>query len=360
MATIAIPRPIAPHRTSSNISSPSITPPHSLEEKSPSPQPQTQCAAVPIHNKHIPICPTGPAKSASDLDTPPPSPGAVEDYCQRSLLYPPDSYTSLDTAVIPLYEIHPGQVADALDFASSQPLPPSPLVFPWFHGLHPMNHMQQSFFTGRRRSERKNPTCLRGVVLVKADGDLTASRLKGAVVFDEFMQTGPNSEFIDPDPRDGFSVRNFQIQPGKMALVSDIIVYGEDANHNRRVALDIATAQRRWKMKNESCDQILPIYNTFVCTAPFEEFEQRHNHIVAIDSRGCVTGQVLDFIHQERREMWDMTIASEISHNVFLGPSPEPGSSEEEKFDLLIDCNDLGRLNPASFQQIARCTEETL
>lgn len=360
MATIAIPRPIAPHRPSSTISTPSITPPHSLEEPATSIQPDSTCASGPVPNKHIPVCPTGPAKSASDLETPPPSPGSSDDYTQHSLLYPADAFPSIDSDIVSLYEIDAGQVADAVEFSANQSLPPCSMVFPWFHGLHPLNHMQQTFFTGRRRTERKTPVCLRGILLVKADGDLTTSRLKGAVTFDEFMRGGPNPEFIDPDPREGFSVRNFQIQPGKMALVSDIVVYGEDAMHNQTVAWDIAMAQHRWRTRNEACDQTIPMYNTFVCTAPFEEFEEQYGHLVSVDSRGCFTGQVLDFVHQERREMWDMTVASEISHNVFMGPSPEPNSEDEEAFDLLIECSDLGRLNPGALRDVAKCTDEKL
>ncbi|KMQ81450.1 dual specificity phosphatase, partial [Lasius niger] len=66
----------------------------------------------------------------------------------------------------------------------------------------------------------------------------------------------------------------------------------------------------------------------------------------------------LDFVHQERREMWDMTEASEISHNVFLGPTPESRSAEEQDFDVLIECSDLGRLNPATLRLIAESMDE--
>lgn len=48
--------------------------------------------------------------------------------------------------------------------------------------------------------------CNRGILLVKADGDLSRARLKGAVSPDEFMQFDPNPKFVEADPVDGFSI----------------------------------------------------------------------------------------------------------------------------------------------------------
>ncbi|KAI1025222.1 hypothetical protein LB503_013588 [Fusarium chuoi] len=74
----------------------------------------------------------------------------------------------------------------------------------------------------------------------------------------------------------------------------------------------------------------MPEYHTFVCTSPFSEFEENHSEIVAVDASSHLTGNVLDFFNQERREMWAMTEASEFSKNVFMGPTPEQGSPEEQ------------------------------
>ncbi|KAJ4153289.1 hypothetical protein LMH87_009784 [Akanthomyces muscarius] len=355
MATIALPRPIPPHRPSSTIDAgaDTITPPPSLDSSVTAAS--SQHAALP--NKHIPACPTGPAKY-TDLDTPPPSPGGAPEFRQASLLYPPDNYAKTVAGPLTIYEVVASQVAEALDYAANQPLPSPSAVFPWLHGLHPLNHMQQTFFTGRRGSILKPPSGFRAVTLVKADGDLTNSRLKGAIGPEEFMKNSPSAEFIDPDPADGFSVRNFQIQTSKMALVSDIIVYGEDVPQTRRMAWDIAAAQKRWQEQNGIHADGIQDYNCFVCTCPFSDFERHHGDLVAVDAAGCLTGQVLDLVHQERREMWDMTIASEISHNVYMGPTPEPGSYEEQRFDVLIECSDLGRMNPELLKQVAKCCSE--
>lgn len=258
-----------------------------------------------------------------------------------------------------MFKLGPAELAAAVDHISRQPLPSAAKVFPWFHGLHPHNHIQQAFFVSRRRSLRKTPTCFRGLTLVKADGDLTCGRLRGAIAPQEFLDTTSTPEFVDADPRDGFCVRNFQIQAAKAAMVSDIIVYGEDPVMVRKLAWDIAAAQHRWREKHEVQGHTLPEYNTFICVSPFSVFEKSHPEVVAIDSAGRLTGSVVDFFHQERIEMYAMTKASEISHNVWLGPTPDPSMGDETEFDVLIECSDVGRLNPSILRSIALSRQDT-
>ena len=254
-------------------------------------------------------------------------------------------------------------MAAALDHLAGQPLPDPTQVFPWFHGLHPCNHIQQAFFIARRRNLRKTPKCLRSITIVKAGGDLSCSRLKGAIAQDEFLlQAGNSSVFKEVDPRDGFSVRNFHIQAAKCAMVSDIIVYGDDVAEVQRLAKDVAVAQQSWRETHEEKGYDLPRFNTFVCTSPFDVFETTYPNIVCTDSRANMTGRVMDFFHQERVEMCTMTSASEIDHNVWLGPTPDPAIDpallgSEEQFDILIECSDLGRLNPAALQTVAEGTD---
>lgn len=348
MATIAIPRPIPPHRPSSALGIP-ITPPLSLEAAKEN-TPASQNIAVP--NKHIPECPTGSAIS-QDPATPPQSPKSDEDYVQTSLLYPPDEATRINSGSLSIYNLDPASVIRALDHASREVLPDPSLVFPWFHGLHPQNHIQQAFFAARRRVHRRVPCCIRSVTLLKADGDLGSARIKGAIAPQEILRYNPSPEFVD-DPRDGFSVRNFHIQPAKMAVLSDVIVYGDDEDTVRKIGWDVAAAQRTWRDKHVASGQTeIPEYNTFVCSGSFSCFEEDHPKYVAVDSHGQATGSVLDLVQQERQEMWLMTEASEISHNVFLGPTPEMGTPEEQEFDILIECSDLGRLNPGGLELMA-------
>lgn len=342
MATIALPRPLHPHRPSSLTID-------SLDDQAESPCPP----AVP--NKHIPICPPGPVPQLEPT-TPPPSPRKQEQPSQQSILYPPTTFNYTTFGSVAVYDISAAQVAQALGHIARQPLPEPSEVFPWLHGLHPLNNLQQSFFTARNRSAKRTPTCFRNITLVKADGDLNVSRLKGAISPHEFLHCSSVPEFQDVDPRDGFSVRNFQIQAAKSAVTSDIVVYGDDLHASRKLARDIAAAQQRWRDRHAAQDESVPIYNTFVCTNPFHIFQERHPELVAVDSDGLLTGNVLDFIHQERKEMFIMTKPSEISHNVWMGPTLDRSSGDEgasELFDLFIECSDLGRLDPAALQDIA-------
>jgi len=355
MATIALPRPIAPHRPASDMGS--VT---SITLDNLNAQPSPAMGHGPVPNKHIPVCPPGPVPQEGP-STPPPSPGSDEDLLPQSLLSPPDKYHRLESGHLSVYEIDASGVVEALDYASRQPLPDPAQVFPWLHGLHPSNQIQQAFFVARKRALRRTPCCLRGITLVKADGDLTMARLKGAIAPHEFLQLGgATPEFLDIDPREGFSVRNFQIQAAKAAMTSDIIVYGHDVAAARKLAWDIAAAQQRWRDKHEVQRHQLPEYNTFVCVSPFGEFETTYPEIVAVDAIGRPTGSVLDFPSQERAEMYAMTEASEISYNVWLGPTPDLATEEALGYDVLIECSDLGRLDHGPLLAIVEGGEEAM
>jgi dual specificity MAP kinase phosphatase len=351
MATIALTRPMPPHRASSGMSSLSSSISIDVDSlNNQAAQPHSQPAGL-VPNKHIPVCPPGPPVASA---TPSPSPPPDESIQpQQSLLFPPDQYPRSEDGELAIYSIDPAGVAAAIDYIARQPLPDPSLVFPWFHGLHPGNHMQQAFFSQRRRVMRKTPCCLRSLTIVKADGQLQAARLKGAIAPDEFLQLGATSEFLDADPKEGFSVRNFQIQAAKTAMTSDIIVYGDDGAAVQKLAWSIAAAQQNWRDRHELEGIPLPVYNTFSCTADFSVFEESYPHIVSTDSEGRITGNVLDFSHQERTEMYAMTVASEISYNVWLGPTPEPNSEDEDAYDILIECSDLGHLNPRALRTLA-------
>ncbi|KAM7183919.1 dual specificity phosphatase [Rhypophila sp. PSN 637] len=352
MTTVALPRPIAPHRSTSSLGT--LTSTITLDNITAHAPPS---APVPVPNKHIPVCPPGPAPQ-DEPNTPPPSPSKDSDSLQQSLLFPPDNYHRLETGHLALYKIDAGEVAAALEYIARQPLPEPSQVFPWFHGLHPSNHLQQGYFIARKRALRRTPCCLRGITVVKADGDLNTSRLKGAIAPHEFLQLGGSAEFLDIDPREGFSVRNFQIQAAKSAMTSDIIVYGDDEVTVRKLGWDIVAAQQRWRDKHDAQRHKLPTYNTFICVSPFSQFEEDHPELVAVDSLGRPTGNVLDFVYQERKEMYAMTRSSEISHNVWLGPTPDPTMGEDCNYDVLIECSDLGRLNPGALQAIVETGDE--
>ncbi|CAI4212724.1 unnamed protein product [Parascedosporium putredinis] len=360
MATIALTRPIPPRRpNSSTVSGVAQLP--SIDGA-----PTSGSQSVPaVPNKHIPACPPGPIPPIddnADLETgrSSPVPESHGSTTQASLLYPPRNSSCIKSDGLSVYSLSAADVAASLTYSACQPLPNPADVFPWLHGIHPHNHIQQTFFTARQSSSVSIPQCLRGVTIVKADGDLTISRLKGAISPTEIIQLGTPAEFLDIDPREGFSVRNFHIQVVKLATTSDIVVYGEDAVAVTKIGWEIAEAQHRWRLAHEEPEQPLAEYNTFICICPFSDFENSHQELVAVDSKGHGTDDVLDFFVQERTEMYCMAMASEISHNVWVGPTPFPDSGDEQEYDVMIECSDLGHINPAALRAIVENKQRPL
>ena len=233
-------------------------------------------APAPVPNKHIPFCSPGPrpsSRSQHQLETPPASPPSPTQLIETSsITHPPHGFNEIFQEP-PVYAITADKLSHALDHLASQPLPVPSQVFPWMHGLHAENQLQLAFFIARKRSLRRTPKCIRGLTIIKAGGDLSHSKLKGAISPDEILQCATSKTerrrdhspaFLDADPRDGFSVRNFQIQACKMATVSDIVVYGDDQTPRQEVvnlAKRIAKAQTSWQKKMEVGSRL---FNTFV------------------------------------------------------------------------------------------------
>ena len=227
-------------------------------------------STVPVPNKHLPICSPGP-RPLPGLDTPPASPPVADatadsasshDYFERSALLVSDP---------PVYGVSAQGLVEGLERLASQPMPEPRLMFPWLHGLHPDNQLQLAFFVARRRLIKKSPKAFRGITVVKVGGDLSRSKLIGAITAQEIIvPTGESDEqvaFLDIDPREGFSIRNFQIQTCKIATVSDIVVYGEDGVPHEdivKVARQISTAQLLQREKFESPLRQTRSYGTFV------------------------------------------------------------------------------------------------
>ncbi|KAL8934107.1 MAG: hypothetical protein Q9211_005403, partial [Gyalolechia sp. 1 TL-2023] len=282
-------------------------------------------AAIP--NKHLPYCSPGPASFFDNtLATPPASPPTPQSETRTvSVLYPPHSYPKL-SASPPVYAIQPATLAAAVQQLASQELPEPKNVFPWLHGLHPENQVQLAFFTARKRALRNVPSCFRAVTIIKAGGNLTKCKVKGALAPDDILplEATHDDTFLDVDPREGFSVRNFQIQAAKMAMVSDIVVYRDDSVSEKdlhKLAKRLSKAQKTWRMKNSIGEQDLPKFHVFVVS-----------------------------FQLERQEMYNMSQASEIAKNVWLGPTPDSalcpvprGAEDVPSFDIFIEASDLAQ-----------------
>lgn len=226
--------------------------------------------SAPIPNKHIPYCSPGPApRSQQTPVTPPDSPPSKNSSLQTfSLLHPANPYLRIKDNP-PIHSIDAFTLAAATDELAAQLLPEPKHVFPWLHGLHAENQVQLAFFIARRKALRNTPKCFRGITIIKTGGDLTKSRLKGAISSDEILSLDneQDASFLDVDPREGFSVRNFQIQATKMALVSDVVVYGDslvDPDEVYSLATKVSIAQDTWRVKNGyGADDQAPTFNTF-------------------------------------------------------------------------------------------------
>jgi dual specificity MAP kinase phosphatase len=145
-----------------------------------------------------------------------------------------------------------------------------------------------AFFVARKKALRRTPKCLRGLTVVKAGGDLSHSKLKGAIAPDEILAPLPatkdeksmeNAEFSDVDPKDGFSVRNFQIQAAKLATVSDIVVYRDNRTplvEAERLAKRCSRAQAALQKRTDTLPFATRQFNTFVvsgtsCCCPLQK-----------------------------------------------------------------------------------------
>lgn len=228
--------------------------------------------SAPIPNKHLPYCPAGPAPGKSQLASPPASPPSKNSGLQTfSLLHPADTYPQVINNP-PIFSIDAFTLAAAINEQATQLFPDPKLAFPWLHGLHAENQVQLAFFIARRKALRKTPQCFRGITVVKVGGDLTKARLKGAVSTDEVLdlKNGKDASFLEVDPRDGFSVRNFQIQAAKMATVSDVVLYAAAETKVEEIhdlAKKFATAQSTCRVKNGNGDEHVPIFNTFIMSS---------------------------------------------------------------------------------------------
>lgn len=256
--------------------------------QSPTPPPLTldtsKFTTAPIPNKHIPFCSPGPAPGSQQQGpvTPPATPPTKHQAIQTlSILHPASSHAKVNESP-PVYSVDASTLAKSLAYQAAQELPDPKQVFPWLHGLHRDNQIQLAFFMARRKSVRVTPKCLRGITIVKAGGDLTRSRLKGAISAEECLNLQHKSipAFLEIDPKDGFSVRNFQIQAAKIAMVSDIVIYRSDDVTDDQLfylAQTVSRAQRSHEERRALSDEASSEFHTFVVTS--ESCQVRRNAI---------------------------------------------------------------------------------
>lgn len=128
-------------------------------------------------------------------------------------------------------------------------------------------------------------------------------------------------KFLFLDPPDGISLRNFQIQVAKWAILSDIIVYCPDekeANTAIRIAKLISTAQQNLRNTHPH----LPEYHTFVNFDSISTFLAVAPHIVSTPPKSFgydkdelrLKNWDSNFLFHERVEMSMMSSASPLGN----------------------------------------------
>ncbi|MBW0520546.1 hypothetical protein O181_060261 [Austropuccinia psidii MF-1] len=166
--------------------------------------------------------------------------------------------------------------------------------------------------------------------IVSFDGpEPKASLLCSSLSPDDFLERCPQTgqfigSFALPKLPLSVNLRLFRQQPCRYASISDIVVYSESGLSDDTLALAqlIKSAQdetyRIRRGRNASVIQ----YNVYIVSEPFEVFEREFQSVVAVDGWGYRRNRI-DFFEREREEMANLTKASEIAQNVWLGNSTD-------------------------------------
>ncbi len=142
---------------------------------------------------------------------------------------------------------------------------------------------------------RRTPVCFRGICVVKAGKDLSTAKLKGAILSNEILPMNPITQgFLNLDPREGYSARNFHIQVAKFAGLCDMIVYGDDETDPEEVlklAKRISTAQKYYREKCQTnAVRDFPKYSTFVVKSKYSLPVLFYDAIQVYKIQASVTG----------------------------------------------------------------------
>lgn len=286
----------------------------------------------------------------------------------------------------PVIGIETQTLVDAIDFHYSTPLPSVEKMFPWLHGLHPNNVNQRTFLHPNRRvnkefttefipnnssfpvsqgpgsslplpSHKDVPADVRGLIIVKVNrreraasapvqyngfghamqGEtLSEPKHSGSIIGTIYLEDilegdAEKDEFADKfkflDAPEGISLRKFQIQVAKWAVISDIVLYDSaDGLTPRllRLAEAVSGAQRRFAAENDKLNQV---YRTFVYTDPITTLEQAAPHTVTMAHN--LSSEEIDeqrlknwdanLLFHERVEISMMSTATPIACDVWLG-----------------------------------------
>lgn len=201
---------------------------------------------------------------------------------------------------IDIYKITLSQLSTVFKWYFNKPLPPTQLMFPWLHGLHPANYTQRSFFMCQQQVHSKGgsldydisipkPKDARFLMCIEGAPSTADNVLRNTVGINEVLKkieysknevheiihllilglfpeakndkdflhqlvntivsdcldTGFMPSLLNLDPDRGISLRNFHIQVAKLAQCSDFIVYHpHDSSKQMSIARLLRLAQK--------------------------------------------------------------------------------------------------------------------
>ncbi|KAI5284440.1 tyrosine/serine/threonine protein phosphatase pps1 [Ascosphaera aggregata] len=261
-----------------------------------------------------------------------------------SLLYPPTQYPC-HPRVKGAFSIDISQLAEALRHIATIPLLDRNVIFPWMHEFPPMYDND-----GTENLEIPPPESLRSIIIIKAGGDLTKSKLKGAIDASEIVDDSMSRFRSDAEMVEG-KVRHFKLQTQKFANVSDIVIYGDedtttceietlasiiiDCQHHANQGYQGA-AESRNESPSKNCR-----FHTFILSSPFPEICEKYPELVYIDSAQNYTTHAIDMLEMEKRQISIVATPSEIAENVWVGcmmpPPYDHDFPDGEPYNILID-----------------------
>ncbi|KAI8997139.1 hypothetical protein BDB01DRAFT_769965 [Pilobolus umbonatus] len=248
---------------------------------------------------------------------------------------------------------------------------PNDILFPWLHGVDGKSN-QQCLFFGIRRCLTPN---YRGIMVLHCDSLENVSRLIDTVLPNEIINE--DDVFIHAVHNESsINLRSFSSQVSRFATLCDIVVYGR---HAKEVATRVANAQNKlnaMKMKENEHTMKFTVkremakmnhlkYRTIIIQDDFTVFEQKYPDLVMYDSAGKSIHR-LDLNELENIQMREMSVATEITENVWIGSTHEApllpqGISTDSRpnphqFTICIECHDSADMPSPSLLTITRET----
>ncbi|KAI5305257.1 autophagy protein [Ascosphaera pollenicola] len=294
----------------------------------------------------------------------------IDDNSSSFVLYPPTAYPR-HPGLAGAYSIDIDQLANALTQLAKLPLLDKSEIFPWMHVFPPIH--EGSSFTSLDdgdgdgdddesvvEEELRPPQSLRSIMLLKAGGDLTKSKLKGTVDACEIVDDCMTRFRSDAEMVEG-KIRHFKLQTQKFANVSDIIIYGDEDTTSFQIdnlAARIIDCQHHANQKFPKTRSDYRRFNTFILSSSFQDVCRKYPELVYIDSAQNLTPHAIDMVDMEKRQISNAAAPSQIAPNVWVSSMMPPPYDhpfpDGRPYDIYIDTQEV-----VDFPEQQKLEEET-